>query len=314
MRGIGRWVTIAGVLAAVVLLVQPADAGSFEDGVRARWRGAWVVIDTEIYSSCSGRHDVNKLNGTLVTNRGGHRFLPGELGKIDRVQVKKKKVELMTTLAVPLLVSHQDGPFTLYDDRVCAVSLEILLPRELTKTKDIEGVDRIAAGVARRFDTREAALVSGGWNGREQEPYPADYDLTLARHSAWKAEQHNLAVDDKKYTAIEQVKTTGRTIDDDPDYLAGFAAGVDTMRRWREQDCGRLVARNFEQVRQRAPEEHRADTDEEKEWREGYDDGQRLLYNIAVMERIEACYVDVPPVPETTSGDLTSATAPAGAR
>jgi hypothetical protein len=302
----------AGSLVATTLLVlfvslsHPPQAGEFENAVRTQWRGAWVILDTEVYSSCNGGYHVNKVSGSLVTHRGGHRFLPGEVGKVQRVQLKKKKVELMIALELPVRFSRQDGPFTLYDYRKCSVSLEIQVPRELTRSKDISAIDRIAAGIVQRFETREAAVDHDGWNEREAEPLPADYDMTLARHAVWKAEQTNLAVDEKRHVALEQIKRTGKTIDDDTEYLAGLAAGIDQMRRWQEQDCRRLMAREFGAVQKAVPEERKSETPADEQWRHGYADGQRLLYNIELLERLETCYVPVPGEAGADGPDLTS--------
>jgi hypothetical protein len=126
---------------------------------------------------------------------------------------------------------------------------------------------------------------------------PLDYDLTLALHAVWKAEQTNLAVDEKRHVALEQVKRTGKTIDDDPDYLAGLAAGVEQMRRWQEQDCQRLMARGFDVVQKAVPDERKDETAADEQWRHGYVDGQRLVYGIELLERLETCYVPVPGVP-----------------
>jgi hypothetical protein len=301
------------VLGGLLLPMGVVDAGAFEDAVRARWRGAWVVVGSEIYSDCSGGYYTNQLSGTLVTNRGGHRFLPGEIGKVQRVQLKKKKVDLMISLDVPLLVSHQDGPFTLYDERACAVSLEIQFPQDMTKAKDVGGIDALIAEIVDRYDTREAALDADGWNERETEPFPEDYELTLARHAAWRAEQTNLAIDRQREAAFEQVKSTGKAIDDDPEYLAGLAAGVDEMNRWEAKECSRLISRGFDAVRKKAPEDRRADTPEDGQWRKGYEDGQRLVYSIVLLERLEGCYVPVPSVPgefEPVTRDVTSARTP----
>lgn len=298
------------VLGGMLLPMGVVDAGAFEDAVRARWRGAWVVVGTEIYSDCSGGYYTNQLSGTLVTNRGGHRFLPGEIGKVQRVQLKKKKVDLMISLNIPLLVSHHDGPFTLYNERACAVSLEIQIPREMTKAKDVGGIDALIAEIVDRYDTREVALDADDWNGRETEPFPEDYELTLARHAAWRAEQTNLAIDRQRETAFEQVKSTGKAIDDDPEYLAGLAAGVDEMNRWEAKECRQLMSRGFDAVRKKAPEDRRADTPEDGHWRRGYEDGQRLVYSIVLLERLEGCYVSVPSVPgeiEPVTQDVTSA-------
>ncbi len=86
-------------------------------------------------------------------------------------------------------------------------------------------------------------------------------------------------------------------MDDDQGYLDGFAAGTHEMRDWNERDCGALLARPFERVRHRVPEER----GEDEQWCEGYDDGQRLRYSIVLVRRLSACYVEVPPVPAEDS-------------
>ncbi|MDX1389008.1 MAG: hypothetical protein R3344_07445 [Acidobacteriota bacterium] len=298
-------------LLCLTLFFGTAGAGSFEDAVRARWRGAWVVITTDVYSSCTGggSYHTNKLSGTLVTNRGGHRFVGGEVGKVYKLQLKKKKVDLMISLDEPLLVARQDGPFTLYDERHCAVSLEIQLPRDMTKAKDVEGIDLIVAELVERFDTREAALASEAWNEREREPYPLNYDITVARHAAWRAEQTNLAVDERKHLALEQVKNSGKAIESDPDYLDGLAAGANAMKRWQADTCARLMAR-FDSVRGRVPEDRREDTVENERWRRGFEDGQKMMHGIRLLERLDGCYVPVPPVPDEAALSDASVSAP----
>ena len=294
----GRALLAAAALLALGLLPGRSAAGTFEDAVRARWRGAWVVVETELYSSCAGAYEANVLEGRLVTGRGSYRFLPGELGKVERLQLRKKVVDLTITLDVPQLVSWQDGPFTLHDQRSCGVSLEIRLPREMTRARDVAAIDGLVAHVVRRFDTREAAAGSGLWNAREVEPYPADHELTLARHAAWSAQQLNLGLDRRREAALEQVTLTGRSIGDDPDYLQGLAAGVAAMKNWPLQDCPRLISSVFESARSAPPAERRGDEPADERWRRGFDDGQRLVYNITLLERLDRCYVPVPAVPE----------------
>ena len=100
-------------------------------------------------------------------------------------------------------------------------------------------------------------------------------------------------------------KYRGKAIDDDPDYLQGLAAGVDAMKRWEVQDCSYLVSRGYESARRGVPQDRRGEDEASQKWRRGYDDGQRLVYGIIVLERIDQCYVPVPPVPG--GGDLMGA-------
>ncbi len=85
------------------------------------------------------------------------------------------------------------------------------------------------------------------------------------------------------------------------------------MNRWETRECGKLMARGFDAVRKQAPEDRRADTAEDGRWRRGYEDGQRLVYSIVLLERLEGCYVPVPPVPgeiEPVEQDVTTARIP----
>jgi hypothetical protein len=82
-------------------------------------------------------------------------------------------------------------------------------------------------------------------------------------------------------------------VDDDAGYLEGFAAGTRDMRAWNERNCGVLLSRAFEAFRRDVPGEH----GEDERWCDGYHDGQRLLYNIALVRRLSACYVEPPPLP-----------------
>jgi hypothetical protein len=187
MRRYGGYWALIGLL----VLCGPAEAGSFEDAVRARWRGAWVLLEVESYSTCAGNYFNNDVSGQFVAARGGRKFEPGELAKVDRVQIKRRKTELMVSVKGRVLVPRNDGPFTLYDERSCAIELEVSVPRQVITSRDVEEVDRLLEHVATRFATEQEARASSRWNGRGADEYPGDYELTLARHAAWKAEQTN---------------------------------------------------------------------------------------------------------------------------
>ena len=288
-----RAVPLLLVLVFALGLAPVAPAGKFEDSVRSQWRGAWVVLQVEAYSTCSGAYYNNDVSGQFVTSRGGRRFAVGELGKVDRVQVKKKKAELMISIPSRVLIPYQDGPFTLYSERYCKLELEVAVPRDRIKAKDLGAVERALMQVATRYRTAEEARSSQLWNGREGDEYPGDYQLTLARHARWHAEQTNLAIDERIEIALEEAEHLTFLIDEDSHYLSGFAAGAQEMQHWRERDCGRLLSGQFVSVRHAAPEEWK----EVQNWCDGYFDGQQLAYSIALVRRLGMCYVDVPPEP-----------------
>jgi len=241
IRTLGRF-GIALTFACCALAALPAGAGSFEDAVRARWRGAWVVTEIETFSSCNGRY------------------------------------------------SNNDA---LYDPRKCQIELEVAIPRDLLKSKNVEEVDRLLASIASRFATFDEAQASSDWNGREADEYPDDYEITLARHSVWQAEQLNLTIDEQLDHSLVVANELAREVDGNPVYLAGFAEGARAMREWRERDCGRLVGSTAVTFRLKAPEEYKENTT----WCDGYHDGQALIYNLAILSRLPACYVEVPEEP-----------------
>ena len=287
--------TLLFTLICTLLAWGSADAGNFEDQVRARWRGAWLVSEIESYSTCSGTYFNNDVSGTLVRARAGRKFEPGELTKVDKVQLRRSKVKLYVTVAAHTLIPRRDGPFTLYDDRSCRIEFEVAVPRAVIKSRNVEEVDRLLRQVGVRFSTERPARDSELWNGRERKDYPVDYELTLARHAAWKVEQINLTIDERIDVALEEAEQLTEHVEVDAAYLNGFAAGTHDMREWNERSCNNLLAGRFETVRSVAPDTHKGD----EEWCDGYYDGQQLLYSITLARRLAVCYVQVPAVPES---------------
>jgi len=297
------------VLAAVLLLIQGAAlGGAYENEVRARWRGAWVVLKTDAYSSCSTGYSNNRISGNLVHSRGGRRFAAGELARVEGVQVRKKSVELDVALTGMHLLPYQDGPFTLYRQRQCRVELQVSVPKKAVKARDVETVDALLLAVVERYPTEDAARASKLWNGRGDDEYPEDYELTLARHAVWRAEQINLAVDSKTELAVDEAGAVTARIRSDPPYLEGFAAGAMKMRQWRTTNCDDLLAMPFPRVRCDVPEEFEGDGFES--WREGYEDGQLIVYSVLMIERLPVCYVDVPVASGDAGPDVATADPP----
>jgi hypothetical protein len=305
MRRVGFSISIAAALLAVQ---GAAFAGAYENEVRGRWRGAWVVIKTEVYSSCSSGYSENRVSGNLVHSRSSRRFAAGEMARIEGVQVRKKSIELEMALTGMHLLPYQDGPFTLYTQRQCRLELQVNVPKSTVKARDVETVDAMLQDVVERYPTEDAARTSELWNGREDDEYPADYDLTLARHAAWQAEQINLAVDGKTELAVDEAGAVTARIRSDPPYLEGFAAGAMKMRQWRTTDCDDLLAMPFPRVRHDVPEEFAGEGFES--WREGYGDGQLIVYSVLMIERLPACYVDVPVVSGDTGRDVATVEPP----
>ncbi len=268
-----------------------SSASELGERLDHRLKGGWAVLEVEVYSACGGTYSDNEVGAAGVASKAPNRFAAGELVKIDNVKVKRQRVDLMLTLDPPLRVAYVDGPFELYEQRSCRVQLIVPVSRSLVKNSDLDG---LIAEVARHltvYPSREDARMSDGWNGRELEPMPEDYGETLQRHAVWQAEQTNAAVTAAIDHAITEAARTAEHVDDDGDYLAGFGEGAEKMADFAITGCDSLVSAAFTSYHHTAP------ADKPKSWKDGWDDGQKLVFHILVADRLRSCLVPVPPLP-----------------
>jgi hypothetical protein len=287
-----RFLVISSVLLAA-LLSMPILAA--ERDLRDRWTGAWVVTRLEAFSACGGNYTNNEVRGRLVSDGGSFRFEPGELASVYKVDLKRKRVDVLIDLAEPVLVSRQDGPFTLYDERTCKVELRIHFPAGLVP-RDTESVDALILSVLERHETLSSAEGSERWNLRKRDPYPADYERTLAEYEVWKASQINAAVQERIEESLERAARIVDRLDEDPDFLAGFAAGVDDGRRETfTRDCERLLTVSEHAFVDSPP------SGENREWKDGFREGQRLVFFLELGRRLPSCFLP-PPFPASFPG------------
>ena len=277
----------------------PALASDLERKLESRWRGAWVITAVDTYSDCSGTHTNNNVSGTLVNSRGRLRFRPGELAQVGKIDVKRSRVDLFLGLPEPILTSYQDGPFTLFNETRCLLELDVELPRSLISGDNADGIDAALQALVRRFNSQDEAMQAKTWNHRKREAYPADYDRTLAEHAAWKAQQANLAIQARIDKAREETSRLADRVTSDPDYLKGFAAGIEAMRAVDLGQCNDLMTRDFANV---APAPPRLAAgfggDAAGRYTRGYQDGQRLVFGLESLQRLPQCLV---PAPQTTA-------------
>jgi hypothetical protein len=281
------------VLAGLLAAGRPARADDLERALEARLRGAWAIATVEVYSDCAGTYTNNHVTAGGVASRGDRRFAPGELAKVDKLSLKRSGLDLFLTLAAPVLRPRLEGPFQLFDERECKVQLMFELDRRLVASEDTAGVLAAVDAVLETAPSLDAAQGAERWNRRERESYPEDYELTLARYEAWKAEQANLAVAARSEQALADALRDLERVHRDPPYADGFAAGVEAMRAWAETDCASLVIASFSSAEQGPPKERGPD----RAWTLGFHDGQELAFNLRLVDRLRGCFVPVPPVP-----------------
>ena len=280
------------LLATLISCSSTALASALEDRMERDLEGAWATLRVEVYSNCSGAYNDNDVHASGVSAKADRRFKPGEVVKIDRIKVKRSRVDLLLTLAEPILKSHSDGPFILFSESPCKVQLIFDVPRDWIKAGDHR---KILSEIDQRlmtFASFEEARTSSLWNGRERDPYPADYELTLIRHEIWQAEELNLEIQARTDQALETALHAASDVSDDPEYLKGFADGVEDMKFWSEDNCERLLSATFGSISENPPR------DSNRRYKPGYRDGQELMFSLILAKRLEGCYVPVPRMPE----------------
>ena len=291
-------------LMALAAGLTPTLAGDTEEATESRWRGAWVLTTVDTYSDCAGTYTNNHVNGQLVQGRGRFAFRAGEMAQVQKVDLKRSRVDLLLSLPVPILVSYQDGPFTLYQEARCLIELQVELPRPLVARQDLDGVDQRILAVVSRFPGRQEASRSRRWNRRERDPYPEDYDQTLAEHAAWKAEQANAAIVARIDQAKEESSRISSSINGDADYLKGFAAGVEAAKALDLSACDNVLTKDLEHLcplPAQLPASLAAQA--AARYKRGYTDGSRLVFSLESMRVLPRCLVPVPEVPRRGRDD-----------
>jgi hypothetical protein len=287
-----RILTVSALWSALVVLALPASAVQTEELMKTRWLGAWVITDLETWSACGGTYTNNRVNGSFVKSKGQHRFRPGELAKVVKLDGNRQRMDVFLEVYEPILVPYQDGPFTLYRELACKLELEIMVPREAVKNQDIKTLDRALGKVLARYSTETEARQAEAYNGRELDPYPDDYEYTLARHAIWQAEQANARVQSKLDLASETARRLVYGINGDEDYMSGFASGVEKAKSTTYQGCSSLTAASFGQYRPRS-----GSSDEENRRGRGQQDGRNLVLALELMDRLPTCFVPIPEMP-----------------
>jgi hypothetical protein len=281
---------------AALLFALPVStlAGDFQRTLQSEWLGAWVVVRGESYSDCNGQYTDNRIHGNLVQGKAAWRFTPGELAKLDKVDLKRSRLDLMLTFDEPMLVAYQDGPFTLYREAQCRVELEVEIPREAVKSKDDANVETLLMRVLERYATEQEARSSETWNERERDPYPEGYETTLAKHAVWKAEQTNAAVQAQLDHALDETTRITDRMVSDPAYASGFVQGVQAAKAVDLEACPVLLGVSLADVRRQAAEAKSREAGVAAAVVSGFQDGKALVYGLEMLRNLPACFVPVP--------------------
>jgi hypothetical protein len=273
------------VFASCLVLISSAAHAGLQDDLNARWRGAWLIVTSGIYSNCNGLSTDNRISGDLMSGNGRFAFEPGELARVTKVDAKRHRIDVTAALEEDVLIDYQDGPFTLYREAPCTVELLFDFGDERTKDLEVAAIESQFAQWFERYARLEDAEQSANWNRRERKDYPEGYEDTLAAYKAWKIEQHNLLVENRIADSAEQMPLLLAQVSSGSEFGAGLSYGIAAMREAMSDDCDSLLASRPETFSKpyEAPNPDRAN---------GYKTGQALAYHIELSRRLKGCFID----------------------
>lgn len=270
----------------------PVFGAELENRLRSQWQGSWVILRSDVASNCDDRYTNVQVNGGNTTLKGSHHFGAGELGRVHKLNQHRSRVDLHVDLVEPLRTSELRGPFELYDQVACQIELEIAVPRNLVKSKSIDAINALVAQIAEAHTSREGAASSINHNGRIVEPYPDDYERTLAEYRTWLDETLGRPLRDRLAEAVEEDAEIVDDVRRDPEYGGGLALGMaDFDRSLAYKDCDDLTDETFYPGSGKAPSE--LSGSDETNWRDGYRDGQVLAFNVELARAITECLLEI---------------------
>lgn len=275
--------TLAVLLIAGLGLLPGSVKADVEGELIARYKGVYALTQVPLFSECTPHYTDNEVTVTRATRGDGLRFAPGELVRIDKVDVTFSRIDVNIGFSEPYRVTWSDGPFTLYDQRYCKVSLNLALASDVRRN-----TERAAAAIEALllpFRTQEEARRAKSWNGRKVEPYPKGWEKTKAEYDAWKAEQVNGAVQAKIDSALEQANRAIDQIADTSDALTSFAAGLRARRYDSFSSCETMLNDSFSPSYSGGKDVRDS---------RAYAEGQRLGHFLSLARELRRCFLPVP--------------------
>ncbi|HUD71476.1 MAG TPA: hypothetical protein VMQ62_05900 [Dongiaceae bacterium] len=271
--------------------VGPAPAAEPQPATfTSRWNGAWVVTGQPLSSECNGIYTNNEVAGGRVIGRGHQRFDPGVVGHVDQVLVSSNKVTLSITLSERLYVSRPARDYTLSTTSACQVDLKFMVPPGAGAVDDLIALEALVSPVVERHADQTQAIVASGFLPPDGPAAAEVQREAIAAHQTWKATEEQQAVDARLQAWSTQTARLSSNIENDPDYLAGFARGVDEGRHTAVKTCAELArtapAPYWPSVTGAALA---AKGGRQKAWARGYEDGVRLSQGLEAMKLMPTC-------------------------
>jgi hypothetical protein len=241
-------------------------------------------------SECNGIYTNNQVAGGRVIGHGHQRFDPGVVGHVDQVMVASNKVTLRITLSERLFVTRPGREYTLSNTAACQVDLKFMVPPGLGADNDLIGLEALVSPVVERHAGENQAILASGFLPLDGPGADMVQREAIAAHHEWKSAEEQQAVDARLQAWSTQTARLSSSIENDPDYLAGFARGVEEGRASAVKTC--------EELARTAPAPYwptasgaalAAKGGRQKAWARGYQDGVRLSQGLEAMKLMPTC-------------------------
>lgn len=269
---LSRGALAVAAIAAGVAVPARADV---EGELRAELVGRFALTRSALLSECTESYTNVEVVGGRPNGGRGVRFEAGELARVDNVKVGSLSgLDVYLSFAVPYLLSFQDGPFTLHDERRCRVQLDFEVERETRK--DAARALAAIGSVLELFDGEEAARKAG-WNRRETEPFPADWEETRRAHAAWQVDERNRMVRAKSEEVLAFAAQAIAYMPGDAKFLAAFGAGA-RARSDSWSTCEAMLSASF----------YVTGSGEDKN---GWAAGQKVAWATRLARDLQGCYL-----------------------
>ena len=266
---------------------EPTDAAGW---MERRWKDGWVVTAAETASDCNGIYTDNRVSGARIESHGQQRFAAGTPAHVDAVFLTANRLSLKMTLNENLLVTRQMGEVTLHGQAACRVALKLPVPEGLAKGDDWPGVESLLKPYLERYSSEDQAILASNFLPRDDPGYAAARAEAIAEHRKEDGPPAAVASDGRLNQWISQTARVSDQISSDPDYLAGFARGVEAGRAL-PPSCTDLAQSGPAQQPPRGPmtAEFASKGSRQKMWSRGYQDGMRLSVGLEAMKALPQC-------------------------
>jgi hypothetical protein len=302
---------LTGRTLVVVMTALAASLGTFraaDDGppvhvspgptpsIEHRWLDAWVVTSAETFSECNGFYTDNWLRGSQVSSHGRIDVPAGTPAHVDVVSVSESQVVFSLTVSQRLLVTREHRDFTLQAEARCQIDLKLMMPPGMSAAQDILGVESLINPVMKRYPTENAAVLAAGFLPSTDPTYASRHQTAIAQQHEFESRQTAEAIDARMSQWVSQTQRIQGRISSDPDYLAGFARGVEAGRASAVTKCEQLATAEPAMFPGGGPSTatFASKGSRQKAWSRGYEDGVQLTHGLEAIRILPQCVPGTP--------------------